>query len=137
MFAADGTRYLPSTLHLDHDHTALPDTFGAFTSAGAWRGSGTAYGVARDSESLDGRTIAEGSPSDGKNLPLSYRHGRPSAATTATANQGLMEALFFDGHVAGMNDRASRDIHLWYPSGAIVNQNANGMTYSERESIIP
>jgi hypothetical protein len=40
-----------------------------------------------------------------------------------------MNAVFFDGHVARMNDRESRDARNWYPKGAVrKSRNDVGMT---------
>jgi len=135
--AADGTRYLDVTDILDHDVRPVPTSggqqfFGSFCSSGAWWGGSTEYGVRSGSRNWDGDTVNTGSnpPAQGRNLILSYRHLAPSSSlpTTAQDNQGSINAAFFDGHVTRMNDRASREVRYWYPSGSIVNEPAEGMT---------
>jgi prepilin-type processing-associated H-X9-DG protein len=65
----------------------------------------------------DGWPLAQGA-----NLELSYRHGcgRGAVSGRAQDNVGEINAVFFDGHVARFDDRASRNIEYWYPSGARV-----------------
>lgn len=106
---ADGTRYLPEHPGpLDFDHHYDPERrklvdlqwYGTFTSSGAWWRGSTAYG--------------DRSPSEGRNLRLSYRH-----------NDGI-EAAFFDGHVERISQKLSRKIDWWYPRGARVRRNSDG-----------
>ncbi len=139
VFLADGTRYLPDNLLLDHDVSPFPNYFGSFTSSGAWWRGSTAYGVHKDSLNWDGAgSGAGGSPSNGKNLALSYRHSVHSSGTGhAKDNAGLMNILFFDGHVELLNDRDSRKIEYWYPRGAVVENALEGMTAVEQEWEIP
>ena len=125
--AADGTRYLTNTGILDHDVSPLPTYFGSFTSSGAWWAGSTAYGIRGGTENWDGDS-RPGAPGLGRNLSLSYRHGKRDAGTgTCKSNEGTINALFFDGHVGIMNDRESRDIQHWYPRGSIV-RTQSGMT---------
>ena len=131
VFLADGTRFLPASLLLDHDVSAIPTYFGSFTSSGAWWSGSRAYGVDANKDiNWDGDALSESSPAKGRNLPLSYRHraGRRSSAVTSRANRGAMNAAFFDGHVELMNDQQSRRVHLWYPSGSIAKEGKSGMT---------
>jgi prepilin-type N-terminal cleavage/methylation domain-containing protein/prepilin-type processing-associated H-X9-DG protein len=129
--AADGTRYLAADKMLDHDVNPWPTYFGSFTDGGAWWAGSTAYGVRQGSRNWDSQSVPRGSPSDGENLLLSYRHatGRQSQLPTACQeNQGLINAMFFDGHVARLTDKESREITYWYPSGSIVTEPGEGMT---------
>lgn len=103
---ADGTRYLPRSLVLDFDHHHRPEYFGAFCSAGGWWRGSTAYG--------------DQSPSKGKNIPLSFRH------------RGGLNALFFDGHAAGLSRREARKIDYWYPRGGVVVKSDEGFTDWQR-----
>jgi prepilin-type N-terminal cleavage/methylation domain-containing protein/prepilin-type processing-associated H-X9-DG protein len=125
VFLADGTRYLTETLVLDHDVTPLPTYFGSFSTSGAWWSGSVAYGVQAPGTNWDGNSLTRGSPSGGRNLALSYRHGgQRGASTSCQANKGSINAAFFDGHVERLRDRASRDIVLWYPRGAVVQPSA-------------
>ena len=132
--AADGTRFLDADKLLDHDVNPWPGYFGSFTDGGAWWAGSTAYGVRPGSLNWDGDPVQQGAedpPSGGENLILSYRHatGRQShLPTTAQENRGLINAMFFDGHVARLTDKESREITYWYPSGSIVKQPSQGMT---------
>ena len=56
---------------------------------------------------------------------------------SAQHNRGFMNAVFFDGHVERLNDRQSREIDLWYPTGAIVQTPAEGMTCASQGMVIP
>ncbi len=127
---ADGTRYLPDTLLLDHDVNPRPGTFGSFTSSGAWWGGDTAYGVRQGSAKWTGGTVPRGSPSRGRNLTLSYRHGcqRSSSGDSAQGNKSAVNALYFDGHVGRLLDRESRNPVLWYPKGSVVRDANECMT---------
>ncbi|MGD2108480.1 MAG: prepilin-type N-terminal cleavage/methylation domain-containing protein [Phycisphaerae bacterium] len=130
IFVADGTRYLTEEYDLDFDIEPFPTFFGSFTSSGAWWRGSTAYGVSSDSEgwSPDTRS-SKASPSEGQNLTLSYRHGLPySHRGRAEKNLGMINALFFDGHVELLSDRDSREIGYWYPRGAVVVDPDEGMT---------
>jgi len=139
IFVADGTRYLDATQLLDHDVSVLPDWFGSFTSSGAWWSGSRAYGVKSGTKNWDGQTVSTGSPSAGQNMAISYRHGRPSGVYSGAAqdNHGQINAVFFDGHVERLNDRQSRQPHLWYPSGAIVKKPSEGMTNLPMDFVIP
>jgi len=116
---ADGTRYFDGE-QVDFDPSPDPTFFGAFTSNGAWWSGGTAYGVKAGTTNWTGQTVGAGSPANGENLILSYRHGcvAGQAPTNVHDNKGSINALFFDGHVARLTDRQSRDPELWYPTGA-------------------
>lgn len=128
VLAADGTRYLTATGVLDHDINIFPTFFGSFTSAGAWWSGSTEYGVAAGSRNWDESTVVNSAPGNGRNLNLSYRHVRKNEGTTVQSNKGTMNAAFFDGHVARLTDRESREISLWYPRGAKPNTNyTNGI----------
>ena len=139
VFVADGTRYLDYSGLLDHDVQPLPDWFGSFTTSGAWWCGSTAYGVKQGSPNWDGQPVPRGSPSDGQNLALSYRHGTQGATLSGDAhgNEGKINAVFFDGHVARMSDRQSREVHLWYPTGAVVKRPNEGMTQVPQNFVIP
>jgi prepilin-type processing-associated H-X9-DG protein len=139
IFVADGTRYLDFTGILDIDPSPVPTYFGSFSSSGAWRGASTAYGVKHGSLNWDNQSVGGGSSGDGKNLGLSYRHGggAGNGADTAQNNKGQINALFFDGHVARLNDRESRTPEFWYPTGAEVTTPGGGMTATNVGDRIP
>jgi prepilin-type processing-associated H-X9-DG protein len=139
VFVADGTRYLAASGLLDHDISPIPTYFGSFTSSGGWWSGSTAYGVRAASPNWDGIQVGTGSPANGKNLGLSYRHrvARGAVGTDCRGNSGAINASFFDGHVQTLSDRASRNIRLWYPKGAKVEYNTAGMTNVPVGSIIP
>ena len=167
VFAADGTRYLTSAGYIDLDLSPDPIYFGAFTDVGAWEPLSTTYGVKAGTMNWDGNTVSTGSPSQGRNLPISYRHGidlsgGPQAPPlpaeepvgelaiggasvitvplndgSAQGNHGFINAVFFDGHVARMNDRASRDIDRWYPTGSVRNGDYTGLTTAPAGYVIP
>jgi len=139
VFVADGTRFLPRTAVLDHDVSPEPRYFGAFTSGGAWWSGDRAYGVRPGSLNWDGLPMLGNDAGRGLNLALSYRHGvqADSTAGDARSNKGMMEALFFDGHVQRLNDRQSREIDLWYPTGAVVQTPAEGMTNVPLGFVVP
>lgn len=134
--AADGTRYLSETGILDHDVSPFPTYFGSFSASGAWWQGSTEYGVSDGTKTWDGGTVSEPSPSNGRNMSLSYRHTNPNGNGNALTNGGTINALFFDGHVERLNDKESRDIRLWYPKGAEVQDNA-GLTDEPVGTIIP
>lgn len=142
VFIADGTRYLPTSLLLDHDVSISASIFGSFTSSGAYWGGSTAYGVQSGTPNWDGGTVQHGGnypPAKGRALALSYRHGRQDDVTGPSAmdNSGMMLAAFFDGHVERMSDKQSRDAHLWYPSGGIVQHPEEGMRTVPPDFVIP
>ncbi|MEW6250657.1 MAG: type II secretion system protein [Planctomycetota bacterium] len=128
--AADGTRYVDYD-GVDFDYSVDPKWFGSFSCAGAWWSGSTAWGVKSGSLSWGGQVVSRGSPSGGLNLHFSYRHGPVRGAGTSGAaldNGGQVNALFFDGSVRRLNDKASRDPVLWYPKGALVRKPYEGMT---------
>ncbi|MFH1746198.1 MAG: type II secretion system protein [Planctomycetota bacterium] len=139
IFVADGTRYLDVSQLLDHDVSPDPNWFGSFTSSGAWWAGSTAYGVKRGTPNWDGSPVSDGSPCDGQNLSLSYRHGSQLAGSSGDAhsNGGSINALFFDGHTERLSDKESRDAHLWYPTGSIVKKPSEGMTNLPLDFVIP
>jgi len=126
---ADGTRYVTASGLIDHDVTLFPQFFGSFTCSSAWWSGSTEFGVKGGSKDWDGRSVVRASPSQGRNLSLSYRHGRPGrGAVTCDANKGAISAMFFDGHAELLSDRQSRSIDYWYPAGAVVRTPREGMT---------
>jgi hypothetical protein len=139
IFAAGGTRYLPASQLLDHDPNPLPTLFGSFSSAGGWWSGSTAYGVGAGTFNWGGWRVGDSSPSDGRNLALSYRHGIQDGVPSGDChdNKGKTEALFFDGHARPLTDRQSREIYYWYPSGAKVKAPTEGMTKPPEELIVP
>ncbi len=137
---SDATRYLTDVRLLDHDVNPWPSTFGSFTTAGGWWGGATAFGVQRGSSNWNGTTVSVGSPSNGANLVLTYRHGQGGSTAfsrTAQANNGKINAMFFDGHVARLGDRQSREIEFWYPKGSKVQSPREGMTDVPNGFVIP
>jgi prepilin-type N-terminal cleavage/methylation domain-containing protein/prepilin-type processing-associated H-X9-DG protein len=139
---ADGTRFVRGSDELlDFDARPVPDRFGSFTSQAAWWSGSREYGVEPGSANWDGMSVnPTGLGQDAANgvaIPISYRHGKPAAARTAKANKGTINALFFDGHVSRLADRESREVHLWYPSGAVVTKPGEGMTRVEVNYVIP
>ena len=141
VFVADGTRFLPDSLLLDHDVHPDPDWFGSFTSAGAWWVGSRSYGVRRGTKNWDGEVLdySNQPPSRGHNLALSYRHGQTSdmASGDAHQNSGWINAVFFDGHAETLDDRASRNPVFWYPSGGVVSILGQGMTTLPLRAVIP
>lgn len=143
IMVADGTRYMiieGEELLLDFDARPQENTFGPFTCNSAWWSGSTAYGPGANTRSYWSDPISRGSESDGLNLPLSYRHGEAMDAiqgSSALDNGGAINAVFFDGHVASLNDRESREIELWHPSGSEVKSTSNAMTEVQRGSIVP
>ncbi len=130
VFVADGTRFLSESLLLDHDVSTSVSFHGAFGSAGAWFRGSEAYGVRSDAGNWCGAVNGQFAPdSNGEGMNLSYRHTSASNRSgSAQGNKGSIEMLFFDGHVERRQDKASRDINVWYPKGAIVNNPGEGMT---------
>lgn len=134
--AADGTRYLdsPPNYLLDTDISPTPQWFGSFTDGGAWWAGSTAYGVKRGTANWDGDAVTQSNtdpPAGGINMIYSYRHGcgiQNTAPRSAEENKGAINAVFFDGHVARLGDRKSREPDFWYPTGAVVETPSEGMT---------
>jgi prepilin-type N-terminal cleavage/methylation domain-containing protein/prepilin-type processing-associated H-X9-DG protein len=130
--AADGTRYVLENGDVDFDVDPDPDYFGCFASNGAWYAGSQAYGVRQGTANWNGTSVAAGSLSGGQNLAWSYRHGGSGGASASAndvrSNAGEINALFFDGHVARLDDRASREIEYWYPSGTTVVNLGDGLT---------
>jgi len=92
---ADGFRYfIGDTINIDASISG--NLYGSFVSSGAVFSRSSEYG-----------RPGSGNPSDGKNLPLSYRHA------------GKMDAAHWDGHVKVFTEKESRDPTLWYPAGSI------------------
>jgi len=139
IFAADGTRYLSQYDDLDFDVAPIPDWYGAFSSPGGWWAGCQAYGVELNSPNWDGVAVQAGSESAGRNLSLSYRHGMRSDAVSGgvRSNKGAINAVFFDGHVARMADRQSREIGYWYPKDGKVQVLTEGMTSVPENYVIP
>jgi prepilin-type processing-associated H-X9-DG protein len=139
VFLADGTRYLAASGLLDHDISPNAQLFGSFTSSGAWWSGSTAYGVRGGSQNWDGTTVNRGSPANGRNLTLSYRHrgGRGKTGMDCLSNRGAINVVYFDGHTETLADRASRNIRLWYPRGARVNTANEGMTNVPFGTVVP
>ncbi len=146
VFVADGMRYctlIGDRQLLDFDTYPHQDHhrffFGSFSSAGAWWTGSTAYGVSGASLTWDGDIVDRGSKGQGLNLSLSYRHGArgPTRSGAAQDNAGMINAVFFDGHVERMGDRRSRDITLWYPTGTVVDELPQGMTRVPPGFVIP
>ncbi|MGB0716819.1 MAG: hypothetical protein ACPGXK_13130, partial [Phycisphaerae bacterium] len=141
LFVADGTRYLDDKLRLDFDVAPFPRHFGAFGTSGAfWRGS-TAYGVREGApmwaDPLPVQGGSRGSPSDGRNLQLTYRHGERGVTNgTPQKNPGSINAVFYDGHVDLLGDRESRRVDMWYPRGAVVKRPLDGLSLVEENYII-
>lgn len=132
--AADGLRFMDESLNIDFDVDPAPTWFGAFTSSGAWWAGSTEYGVQSGTSNWDGTIVNQpGSdpPARGRNLAWSYRHGcagRDTVTQSVHNNPGEINALFFDGHVARLDDHASRKIDYWYPTGSIVQKPTEGLT---------
>lgn len=141
--AADGLRYMLPDGSIDFDVSPAPTWFGAFTSSGAWWAGSTAYGVRSGSANWDGMVMNQGGanpPAQGKNLVWSYRHGcssRDKITQGVRENPGSINALFFDGHVALLDDRASRELEYWYPTGATVEMPGEGLTRALAQSEVP
>ncbi len=128
--ACDATRYLTRDGILDYAPAPHASTFTAFTCNSAWWSGSQAFGVKAGSTNWNGRAVGWGSEADGKALRLSYRHGCGVKATLPQDvhnNKGSINALFFDGHVARLDDKTSRNPELWYPSGAKVFNTSNGL----------
>ncbi len=130
--AADGLRYLDADDSIDFDVSPNPPWFGAFCSNGGWWAGSQAYGVMPGTANWDGTIVNTGDDPEarGRNLAWSYRHGSRGNKVTQGVrdNTGEINALFFDGHVARLNDRASRNIEFWYPSGTTAQPGQGGLT---------
>lgn len=141
--AADGTRFLRADGVLDCDISPAPTFFGSFTSNGAWWGGAQAYGVRSGSANWDGTPVGHDAKypyAQGKNMLLSYRHGCGTGNNIPQGvrdNTGAINALFFDGHVAALEDRPSREIEFWYPSGAEVGKPGEGLTDVPGNFVVP
>ncbi len=99
---ADGTRYF-STDGLDFDCDASPSSFGSFGANNPITEGSTAYG----------RNPFSTAVSSPDNLAASFRH-----------NSGI-NAAYFDGHVAYMNQQdAYTDPTPWFASGAVWTGNS-------------
>ena len=141
IFVADGTRFLAASGLLDYDFDLRPNWFGTFTTSGAWWCGSTAYGVRNGSPNWDGDAVGAGSapPGQGENMGLSYRHSSFAGTISGDChdNNGTIEAVFYDGHVERMRDKQSREVGLWYPKGAIVQEPGEGMTTLPEGFVIP
>jgi prepilin-type N-terminal cleavage/methylation domain-containing protein/prepilin-type processing-associated H-X9-DG protein len=137
--AADGHRFLDGTGSVDFDFSPNPRFFGSFTSSGAWWAGSHEYGVQTPSSNWDDQPIPGlGLPDHrGRNLALSYRHGCSAGVPqSARDNKGSINALFFDGHVGRLGDRASRELDYWYPKGATVRKPNEGMTRTTMGDVV-
>ena len=146
IFVADGTRYLDvSDGSDDLDFDVYPgrdqSPFGSFATAGAWWCGSPAYGVEQGTTNWDGDSVSAGEwpKGRGRNLALSYRHGIRGTSITSSAqsNKGMINALFFDGHVGRLNDKQSRNITYWYPRGSVVQEPSEGMTEIPMGFVVP
>ncbi|MFQ5805039.1 MAG: type II secretion system protein [Phycisphaerae bacterium] len=140
--AADGMRYLTENDEIDFDISPRADLFGAFASSGGWWAGSTAYGVKNSTANWDG-TIVNTAPwplAQGRNMVWSYRHGCVNRARVTEGvrdNGGEINAMFFDGSVRRLDDRASRNIEYWYPTGAMVNSPSEGLTDVLADFVVP
>lgn len=138
--AADGMRYLDSDGGVDFDVYPNPNHYGAFSSSGAWWVGSNEYGIKNPAKNWDGDTVSAGQypVNKGRVIPWSYRHGMPAdGVDNHIDNRGEINAMFFDGHVARLSDKASRDVSLWHPSGSTVLSPSEGMTTLEAGFKIP
>ncbi len=132
--AADGMRYLTENDEIDFDITPYAPWFGAFGSNGAWWAGAQAYGVKNGTANWDGTVMTQGAQypaAQGRNMVWSYRHGCVNRARITEGvrdNAGEINAVFFDGHVARLDDRASRNIEFWYPTGTVAQSANEGLT---------
>lgn len=135
---ADGTRYIDADGTIDFDINPFTTSFGAFTTSGAWWSGSTSYGVKSGTQNWSGQSVSRGSPNNGGNLRLSYRHlgGRKDQDGSCRGNKGQINAMFFDAHVEAMRDQRSRRIDFWYPTGAHVRNPGEGMTTVENDYLI-
>ena len=143
--AADGTRYLDENDRIDFDVKPRAQWFGAFASSGAWWAGSTTYGVASGTSNWHGTVMSQPNddpPAQGRNLVWSYRHGcvdRSRITKGVRDNSGSINAVFFDGHVALLDDRASREIRYWYPTDTVVNNSkrSEGLTDVPVDYVVP
>lgn len=132
--AADGMRFLTANGEIDFDVSPEAGDFGSFTSSGAWWAGSTEYGVKNGTLNWDDTPTSQGAnypQAKGQNLVWSYRHGctdRGQLTSSVRDNKGAINAMFFDGHVARLEDKASRNIEFWYPTGSIVKKLGEGLT---------
>lgn len=142
IMVADGMRYLTREKEIDADPQPDARYFGAFSSNGGWWCGTQEYGVKQGSRNWNGRVVSAGSDNPeagGEALAFSYRHNVTSGVSPLTAqdNNGSINAVFFDGHVARLNDRQSREIDLWYPSGTTVMDSSEAMIDMEEGFVLP
>jgi len=141
--AADGMRYLTADDEIDFDVSPAAQMFGSFASSGCWWAGSTEYGVRSGTLNWDGVAVSQPStqpPAQGRNMVWSYRHGctdRGAVTQGVRDNSGEINAVFFDGHVARLDDRASRNVEYWYPSGAVVRLPGEGLTAVPLDTEIP
>lgn len=96
IFAVDGTRFLTEDLVLDFDMNTTPQRFGSFGTSGPIFQDSNAYGRNR---LLGGSSV---------NVDLSMRHSES------------VNALYFDGHVAGIDQSDMyTDPNPWYPTDSV------------------
>ena len=96
----DGFRYLTSDGVADIDGSVIANVYGAFTDSSPVFINSRAWGTAQPGSDN----------TNGRNLPLSYRH------------EMTMNAAFFDGHVENLTMVRSRDPAMWFPSGSQITQ---------------
>lgn len=135
----DANRFMTDTGAIDFDFLPDPRYFGSFLSSPAWWAGSHEFGVFTPTTNWDGAPISPiGLPDhQGRNLAVSYRHGCSTGVPqSAQDNKGSINALFFDGHVARLGDRASREIEYWYPRGAVVRKANEGMTNAVNGDVI-
>jgi prepilin-type processing-associated H-X9-DG protein len=136
----DGNRFLTGDGVLDFDVNPNPEWFGSFTASSGWWAGSHEFGVRSPSTNWDGDNVTGGGfpEHQGRNLALSYRHGCTSGAVPQSArdNKGLVNAAYFDGHVARLGDRASRELRQWYPRGSVVRKANEGMTRAVNGDVI-
>jgi prepilin-type N-terminal cleavage/methylation domain-containing protein/prepilin-type processing-associated H-X9-DG protein len=137
----DGNRFLTGDGVLDFDVNPNPDWFGSFTASSGWWAGSHEFGVRTPCQNWDGQTVSGGGfpEHSGRNLALTYRHGCSTGAVPQLAqdNKGSVNAAYFDGHVARLGDRASREIRQWYPRGSVVRKANEGMTHAENGDVVP
>jgi prepilin-type N-terminal cleavage/methylation domain-containing protein/prepilin-type processing-associated H-X9-DG protein len=140
---ADGMRYLTRGGDIDFDVDPDPNWFGSFASNGGWWAGSQAYGVKSGTKNWDGTPVHQSGrypAAEGRNLIWSYRHGcwwgSERVTSSAHDNRGRINAMFFDGHVARLSDRASRNIEHWYPTGTTA-QPGQGLTDVPEDFEVP
>lgn len=136
----DGNRFLTGDGVLDFDVNPNPDWFGSFTASSAWWAGSHEFGVRSPATNWDGDSVTGGGfpEHQGRNLALSYRHGCSTGAVPQSCqdNKGQVNAAYFDGHVARLGDRASRELRHWYPRGSVVRKANEGMTRAQNGDVI-